>query len=199
MPIHATGFAREVNMARWKIGATPFDRQIAKDAAHHAAPVLEKPLRALTWAADERLLWTLSATLWAATRAGRAPQRQAANHLIACLAAAALTPRLLKHLIAQERPDRRFIHGPRHGIPRSGEAYDAFPSGHAIYMGVLASAVSGMAPEAAPAAWSLAGLIAATRVMLLAHWTTDVLAGFAIGAGLERLLRLLRLPPRPRA
>jgi membrane-associated phospholipid phosphatase len=29
----------------------------------------------------------------------------------------------------------------------------------------------------------------ATRVLLLAHWTSDVVAGLAIGAAMERLLR----------
>jgi undecaprenyl-diphosphatase len=29
-----------------------------------------------------------------------------------------------------------------------------------------------------------------TRVLVLAHWASDVIAGFALGAILERLLRL---------
>ncbi|MCC8954896.1 phosphatase PAP2 family protein, partial [Bradyrhizobium sp. Pear77] len=29
-----------------------------------------------------------------------------------------------------------------------------------------------------------------TRIAVLAHWASDVIAGFALGAGLERLLRL---------
>jgi hypothetical protein len=33
------------------------------------------------------------------------------------------------------------------------------------------------------------GLIAATRIVILAHWTTDVLAGLAMGAIIERCLR----------
>jgi membrane-associated phospholipid phosphatase len=33
-----------------------------------------------------------------------------------------------------------------------------------------------------------AGLVA-SRVLLLAHWTSDVVAGLAIGAATERLLR----------
>ena len=34
------------------------------------------------------------------------------------------------------------VHGPRRGIPRSGKPYDAFPSGHAMHVGAVASAVS---------------------------------------------------------
>ena len=74
---------------------------------------------------------------------------------------------------------------------RSGKAYDAFPSGHAMHVGAVASAVSWAYPKWAPIAWGLGGLIAATRIVVLAHWTTDVLAGLAIGALVERCLRPL--------
>jgi membrane-associated phospholipid phosphatase len=33
-----------------------------------------------------------------------------------------------------------------------------------------------------------------TRVVLLAHWFTDVLAGLALGVGVERGLRLVTKP-----
>jgi membrane-associated phospholipid phosphatase len=38
--------------------------------------------------------------------------------------------------------------------------------------------------------WSAGAALVATRIVLLAHWTTDVLAGLAMGATVERLLRL---------
>ena len=98
---------------------------------------------------------------------------------------------LLKRLIDQERPDQCMVHEPRQGIPRSGKPYDAFPSGHAMHVGAVASAVSWAYPKSAPVAWGLGGLIAATRIVLLAHWTTDVLAGLAMGALVERCLRPL--------
>ena len=83
------------------------------------------------------------------------------------------------------------VHGRRHGIPRSGKAYDAFPSGHAMHVGAVASAVSWAYPKSAPIAWGLGGFIAATRIVVLAHWMTDVLAGLAMGALVERSLRPL--------
>jgi undecaprenyl-diphosphatase len=100
----------------------------------------------------------------------------------------------MKRLIAQERPDRCMVHGRRRGIPRSGKAYDAFPSGHAMHMGALASAAGFASARAVPFAWTIASIVAATRIILLAHWATDVLAGLALGACVERLLR-----PRPAA
>ena len=66
---------------------------------------------------------------------------------------------------------------------------DAFPSGHAMHVGAVASAISWAFPKSAPLAWGVGGLVAATRIVLLAHWTTDVLAGLAMGALVERCLR----------
>jgi hypothetical protein len=107
------------------------------------------------------------------------------------VAATAILPHLLKRVIDRERPDRQMIHGRRHGIPRSGKPYDAFPSGHAMHVGAVASAASWASPKSAPVAWGLGGLVAATRIVLLAHWTTDVVAGLVIGALVERCLRPL--------
>jgi membrane-associated phospholipid phosphatase len=178
-------------MARWHFGATQLDRRVAKAVARHASPAVERPARLLTWAADEHLLYVVAAGLWLAARAGDDRERRQTDHLALSVVATAILPHLLKRLIDQERPDRCMVHGARHGIPRSGKAYDAFPSGHAMHVGAVASAVSWAYPKSAPIAWGLGGLIAATRIVLLAHWTTDVLAGLAMGAVVERCLRLL--------
>ena len=37
--------------------------------------------------------------------------------------------------------------------------------------------------------WALSAGLALTRIVLLAHWASDVLAGLALGALTERLLR----------
>ena len=129
--------------------------------------------------------------LWLAARMGDERERRQTDHLALSVVATAILPHLLKRLIDQERPDRCMVHGPRHGIPRSGKAYDAFPSGHAMHVGAVASAVSWAYPKSAPIAWGLGGLIAATRIVVLAHWMTDVLAGLAMGAVVERCLRPL--------
>jgi undecaprenyl-diphosphatase len=57
-------------------------------------------------------------------------------------------------------------------------------------MGALASA-AGTLP--AGPRWTVRALaigLSLTRVVVLAHWASDVAAGFALGAILERLLRL---------
>jgi len=178
-------------MARWQLPPTKLDKRVARAVARHASPVVERPSRLLTWAADEHLLLAISAALWLASRDGDDRARRQADHLVLSVAATAILPHLLKRVIDQERPDRQMIHGRRHGIPRSGKPYDAFPSGHAMHVGAVASAVSWASPKSAPVAWGLGGLVAATRIVLLAHWTTDVLAGLVMGALVERCLRPL--------
>ena len=120
---------------------------------------------------------------------GNDRERRQTDHLALSMVVTAILPHLLKRLIDQKRPDRCMVHGPRRGIPRSGKPYDAFPSGHAMHVGAVASAVSWAYPKSAPVAWAIGGVIAATRIVILAHWTTDVLAGLAIGALVERCVR----------
>ena len=122
-------------MARWHFGATQLDRRVAKAVARHASPAVERPARLLTWAADEHLLYVVAGGLWLAARAGDDRERRQTDHLALSVVATAILPHLLKRLIDQERPDRSMVHGRRHGIPRSGKAYDAFPSGHAMHVG----------------------------------------------------------------
>jgi undecaprenyl-diphosphatase len=74
-------------------------------------------------------------------------------------------------------------------VPFSGKPLDAFPSGHAIHVGALASAATVLPPAKRNLVWSIGTGLVLTRIVLLAHWTSDVIAGLAIGAVVERLLR----------
>jgi membrane-associated phospholipid phosphatase len=103
--------------------------------------------------------------------------------------AAAALPHLLKLEFNQRRPDRVIVRGHLHGVPFSGKPLDAFPSGHAMHIGALASAATQLRPAQRNIVWLTGAALVATRVVLLAHWASDVAAGLAIGAGLERLLR----------
>jgi membrane-associated phospholipid phosphatase len=126
---------------------------------------------------------------------GDEQERRQTEHLALSVVATAILPHLLKRLIDQERPDRSMVHGRRHGIPRSGKPYDAFPSGHAMHVGAVASAISWAYPKWTPAVWGLGGIVTATRIVVLAHWMSDVLAGLAMGALVERCLRPLSRAP----
>jgi membrane-associated phospholipid phosphatase len=61
------------------------------------------------------------------------------------------------------------------------EAYASFPSAHAITSFALAFAVSAVWPQARPAMIVYAVLIAMSRLVLLAHHPSDVVAGALIG------------------
>jgi undecaprenyl-diphosphatase len=172
-------------MALVSIRPTRLDRALAAFIAHHTRPGIEKVATAVTFAADEHVLVRVLAGIWLGSRFCAVPQRRAANHLAVTAAVSAVVPHLLKRLVDQQRPDRR-IAPPRRGIPRSGKPYDAFPSGHAMHVGAIASALARFYPRRAGAIWTLGIGITATRVVLLAHWLTDVLAGLAMGAMIEK-------------
>jgi membrane-associated phospholipid phosphatase len=61
------------------------------------------------------------------------------------------------------------------------EAYASFPSGHAVTSFALAFAVSAIWPRARAAMVVYAILIAISRLVLLAHHPSDVVAGALIG------------------
>jgi membrane-associated phospholipid phosphatase len=69
------------------------------------------------------------------------------------------------------------------------EAYASFPSGHAITSFALAFAVSAVWPQARPAMIVYAILIAISRLVLLAHHPSDVVAGALIGVVGAMLVR----------
>ena len=61
------------------------------------------------------------------------------------------------------------------------QAYSSFPSGHSITAAALAFAVSAVWPKARPAMIVYAVVILATRLVLLAHHPSDVVAGALVG------------------
>src|SRR5207237_2866669 len=61
------------------------------------------------------------------------------------------------------------------------EAYFSFPSGHAVTAFALAFAVGAAWPRARLAMYVYAVVIATTRLVLLAHHPSDVVAGALIG------------------
>jgi membrane-associated phospholipid phosphatase len=146
--------------------------------------------RALTWGADEKVLLALAAAGWPASRGQGKGLRRAGNHVVLAAVAAALLPHGMKRLFNQTRPDRRTVMGHVHGISFSGRREDAFRSGHALHMGALASAAGTLRTRPRWAIRAFAIGLSLTRVVVLAHWASDVVAGFALGAILERLLRL---------
>jgi undecaprenyl-diphosphatase len=173
------------------IRPTKADAKIARLVARRTSRVPEQVSRGLTWGADEHLLIGLAIGWWIWTRRRSPEQRRAADHVLLTLAAASALPHFLKSAFDQIRPDRKTVIGHLHGVPLSGNAYDAFPSGHAMHVGALASAATELPPAQRNVVWTVGAALVSTRIVLLAHWTSDVLAGLALGAMIERSLRFL--------
>jgi undecaprenyl-diphosphatase len=174
---------------RITIQPTSVDRLVERAIARHAHPLPERVSQIITWGADEHILVGLAIGGWLLTREGRDVQRRTGDHLLLTTVAASVLPHVLKGIFRQKRPDRCTVGGHMRGIPFSGREYDAFPSGHAIHIGALASAATRLPPKQRVAVWSVGAALIVTRVVLLAHWVSDVAAGLAIGAVLERGLR----------
>jgi undecaprenyl-diphosphatase len=89
---------------------------------------------------------------------------------------------LIKGIVGRGRP---FVGGVANPFNYSHfswtEAYASFPSGHANTSAALAFAVYALWPRAAIVVWPYAILIAASRLVLLAHHPSDVLAGAIVG------------------
>jgi hypothetical protein len=178
-------------MALIQVKPTDLDVAIADAIAARTGRPTEHAAEALTWGADEHVLCALAFGWWLYARSSDTQTRRTSDHVLLTTLVASALPHVLKRVFDQERPDRLTARGHLHGIPLSGKRFDAFPSGHAVHIGALASAATVLPPAQRNTVWAVGGGLVLTRIMLLAHWTSDVVVGLALGAVTERLLRLL--------
>jgi hypothetical protein len=178
-------------MAPIRVRPTRADVSIANAIADHTGPSTQRVAEFLTWGADEHIICALAAGWWLYSRNRNSHQRRVADHILITALVASTLPHLLKTVFDQERPDRRTILGHWRGVPFSGKRLDAFPSGHAVHIGALGSAASRLPAQQRNLAWSVGAGLVLTRVILLAHWASDVAVGLAVGASLERMLRFV--------
>lgn len=151
------------------------------------------PVRILTdFGKDAYVLWVLAAMLLmvvlvaAAMRGASRAQWLGFGLRLQFVFFAVLTPllagELIKWVVGRGRP---FVGGeanPFNFAPFAGtEAHASFPSAHVITAAALAFAVSAVWPRARAAMVVYALVIAATRLVLLAHHPSDAVAGALIG------------------
>ena len=102
--------------------------------------------------------------------------------IFCAVAVSNLVTEVLKYCIGRGRP---FVGGEANAFHFShfagNPAYYSFPSGHATTAFALALAVSAVWPQARVAMAVYAVIIAATRLVLLAHHPSDVVAGAMVG------------------
>lgn len=122
-------------------------------------------------------------------------KRASAAYLVAAVVSGTLLSTLLKDLFARSRPDAVF---------QAAEVYTAsFPSGHAFLSAVTYLTLGTLLMRAQPRrrmkayiltlAIIIVVLVGLTRIYLGVHWTTDVLAGWSLGAGWAALCWFIML------
>jgi membrane-associated phospholipid phosphatase len=171
---------------------TKADIVLSRTVAEHVDRPAERDLGIVTWLADENIVLGFAAVYWAYLRFSRTNigMKADADAMLASVALAGLVPHIFKRFVNRERPNRTQAPFFPHGIKRLGQAWDSFPSGHALHLGALASAGAQLAPRGVrPFVWPTAIGLACTRILLLAHYPTDVLAGLTFGALLHKAIR----------
>ena len=141
---------------------------------------------------DEHVLWALGILLTAvalaapalhgvsrATLLGLGTRLQ---YLFLSVALSVVTGDVIKWIVGRGRP---FVGGKANAFNfqhfAGTEAYSSFPSGHAITAFALAFAVSAIWPRARIIMLLYALMIVTTRLVLLAHHPSDVVAGALVG------------------
>lgn len=105
-----------------------------------------------------------------------------------------LSVQILKYLCGRERPSDAtrpggFWHGPfayfrkQNGVKRGLAAFDSFPSGHTTTAFSAATTISDFytEPWVSYTCYSVASLVAVSRVMERTHWLSDCFVGSIIG------------------
>lgn len=104
------------------------------------------------------------------------------QYLFFAVLVAFLSGEILKYIVGRSRP---FVGGEANAFYfkhfSGGEAFASLPSGHALTAFALAFAVSSVWRKTALVMWTYAVLICISRVVLLAHHPSDVVAGALTG------------------
>jgi membrane-associated phospholipid phosphatase len=157
------------------------DRAVYQAVAHTPTPVLDRPFRGLSNAANYSRLWLGIAAAIALTSGKRG--RHAALEGVLAVGVTSATINLgLKPLVRRRRPDRADTSpaGDRQvRMPGSG----SFPSGHAASAFAFAYAVGRHLPGLAVPIRLLAAGVAYSRVHVGVHYPGDVVIGSVLGAG----------------
>lgn len=158
------------------------DPQFETWVVAHRIAWVSSAMRIVTWLGSTTVIVPLMLVAVVGLVARRRDWRSAAL-LVAAVAGAAGLYNIVKPVVGQPRPPAALWIGHFGGA--------GFPSGHATqgvaFYGMLAVLLSiGLSLRARTFLWAGAGLVAtaigASRIYLGAHWLSDVLAGYALGA-----------------
>jgi undecaprenyl-diphosphatase len=103
--------------------------------------------------------------------------------LFLAIGAPGLFTTIIKRLIGRARPYVDFEGSPFTYMPFAWRSeYASLPSGHAATAGAAAFAIGAIWPRSRPVMWLYALIIMFSRVVVMAHHPSDVIAGAAVGA-----------------
>ncbi len=155
------------------------DRSVYLAVAQTDGPLLDRVMPMVSRAADHSVLWMAIAAGLIAARGQRttwAAQRGLTNVAVTSVVANQLAKRLHNRL----RPEAGILPAGRAAIRRPRSS--SFPSGHSASAAAFAIGVATEHPLAGVGVGLLAGAVGLSRVATGAHYPSDVVAGFTIGA-----------------
>src|SRR5262249_14005610 len=124
------------------------DVAISRACLRVASPPVARPLRVVTWLADEKIMLGAVGVFWAATRFSPSrPLRREADQMLCSVLIAGMVPDLFKYLVRRERPNRALVLRHDTRVPRLGNTLDSFPSGHAAHLGAIAGSAQRLVPK----------------------------------------------------
>lgn len=174
-----------------------FDAAVERWVARHHSPALDRVFFTLSSAADHSVLWFALGTLRAARRGDT---RFATRFGLAMGLESAVTNGVLKTFAGRVRPARGIATRADGSLPYGmhNPVTSAFPSGHAT-AAFTAATILADGTSTGPLLFGLAGLVAASRVYVGLHHTSDAIAGTAVGLVFGQLLRhwVRSAPPPP--
>jgi undecaprenyl-diphosphatase len=174
------------------------DRAVYTAVATTPTPSLDEPLRRLSDAANNSILW-LAVAAGLGVAGGPAGRRAAVRGVVAIGVTSPLVNLAAKAAWSRRRPDRTGA-----GVPVGRNvrmpASASFPSGHAASGFAFATAVGRDQPWLGMALRFLAAAVAYSRVHTGVHYPGDTVAGSLIGAGTGQAVAGLidQLPPMRR-
>jgi len=143
--------------------------------AHHH-PLVDFVMVALSTIGRASAVWLVLTVSLVVRHRLRA--RAAATVLIALALANGTTDLVVKPLVARARP---FDLGEASRVIIAHPPTYSFPSGHAATAVAAASTLTGLWPAGRAAVWTLATLVAVSRIYVGVHYPLDVLAGALLG------------------
>ena len=137
--------------------------------------------------------------LWARAAAwGRAQRRQLtlmaerAIYFFAAIGVSGILAQVIKHIVGRARPKLLSEYGAFHFEPLSVKnVLASFPSGHSTTVFAAAVALSLIFPRARAVWFVIAAAIALSRIVVGAHYPSDVVGGAALGASVAYLVALV--------